>query len=209
MDPKVKDPEPPKSEASELPDGEAKDPISTRVLRMARSLMAGMDETLWEGKYLTVKLLDGWYEYLHDQNGRFVAVLGYRREGLDGWYVLGRYETCPPHRDGIALCALTGGIEEGETPEAAAVRELGEESGIIAEVSKLEALGTIRPSKASDSIGYLFAIDLTNIEVKDRYIGGGDGTRGEVDSYCSWVGTRDAIASKDPMLATMTARKHL
>ena len=159
---------------------------------------------LWTGKHLSVYLLDDWYEVLHDNSGRFVAVLGYRRVGKDAWEYLGRVEKCPPHQDGFALCALTGGMEEGEEQLAAAIRELEEESGVKA--TNLKPLGTIRPSKMSDSTGWLFGVDLSDQPDKDRYEGEGDGTEGEKNAYCKFVSYREVVNSKDPILATMAAR---
>lgn len=164
---------------------------------------------LWKGKYLSVKLLDDWYEYLHNGNGKFVVVLGYKRIGKDAWKYLGRYENCPPHNDGISLCALTGGIDDdNEKPEKAALRELQEESGIDSKKYKLELenLGTVRPSKASDSIAHLFAVDLQNVPDKDMYVGKGDGTKGEQGSYCKWVDSQTVKNSKDPLLITCFAK---
>jgi 8-oxo-dGTP pyrophosphatase MutT (NUDIX family) len=165
-------------------------------------------KTIFKGKYLVVKLLDDWYEFLSDGTTRFVAVLGYRRVGKDAWEYLGRIEKCPPHQDGFALCALTGGIEKGEEPLQAALRELKEESGVVYDSydSEIKELGTIRPSKMSDSTGWLFAIDLGKVPEKKRYEGEGDGSEGEKGAYCEWIGYREATNSKDPILACMVAR---
>lgn len=162
-------------------------------------------ETLWKGKYISVKLLDGFYEFLHDGRGKSVAVLGYRRVGKDAWEFLGRFENCPPHQDGIVLCSLTGGMEEGENPKQTALRELKEESGIVYD-SEIKELGTLRPSKASDTTTYLFAVDLSDVPDKEKYIGKGDGTKGEEGAYCKWISKSDAVNSKDPILISMIAR---
>lgn len=167
---------------------------------------AESSEELWKGDYLSVRLMDSWYEYLHDGNGKLVVVLGYRRVAVDAWEYLGRYEKCPPHDDGIALCALTGGIEKDEEPLTAALRELKEESGIVCD-PKIESLGTIRPSKASDSTAYLFSVDLQEVPDKDKYVGEGDGTEGEKNSYCKWVSSVDVLKSKDALLITAMARQ--
>jgi 8-oxo-dGTP pyrophosphatase MutT (NUDIX family) len=168
------------------------------------------DKTLWQGKYISTKLLDNWYEYVHDGTGKLVVVLCFRNPEQGVWEFLGRYEKCPPHKDGIALCALTGGIEEGEQyPLVAAMRELKEESGIIPFNSEVIVLGTLRPSKASDSTAYLFAVDLNDLEKKHKYVGKGDGTKGEEGSYCAWVSEQEAINSKDPLLISAIARLKL
>ena len=175
---------------------------------MYLSKRAKEDQTLWKGKYISIRLLDGWYEYLHDGTSKLVVVLGYRRLGKDAWEYLGRYENCPPHKDGITLCALTGGIEENEKPLHAALRELKEESGLVYDSydSEIKYLGTLRPSKASDSTAYLFAVDLSNVPNQEKYVGKGDGTKGEVGSYCKWISRNEAINSKDPLLISAVSR---
>lgn len=170
------------------------------------SKRAGNVKQLFKGKFLTINLLDDWYEFIHDGNGKFVAVLGYRRLGKDYWEYLGRFENCPPHQDGISLCCLTGGIENDELPLDAAKRELKEESGIDIETKMFKSLGEVRPSKMSDSTGYLFAVDLSHIAEQDKYVGGGDGTKGEMGSFCKWVDKEKAFNSKDPLLITCISR---
>ena len=182
--------------------------LSNTLRKLALSLSSKEDPTVWKGKYLSIRKKDGWYEYLHDGNAMLVIVLGYRRLAVDQWQFLGRYETCPPHSDGLALCALTGGIEEGEEPIAAAARELEEESGIKIEQDKFTSLGTARPSKASDSTAYFFAVSL-EIPEQDKYVGKGDGTEGEKGSYCTWINYNTAIEAKDPLLIAAVARMRL
>jgi len=170
---------------------------------LAKTLAGTRDEVKYRGDFITVLLRDGWYEFVHDMNGRMVAVLGFRRGGRE---LLGRYEVCPPHSDEPELCALTGGIEPGEAPEDAAVRELREESGIEVMRDELIGLGTIRPSKSTDSWGYLFGCDLTGEPDRPRYTGEGDGTKGERGSWCEWIDQESAVNAKDPVLVTMLAR---
>lgn len=163
------------------------------------------DAILFDNEWLGIRETPDGYIYMHQNksNGQGVAVLAYR-EGSDGLEIVGRYERVPCHRDGFALCALTGMMETDETPVDVAVRELKEESGIDAEASEMESLGTVRNSKASDTTMHLFGID-----VGDRDIGEivGDGTFGEEGAYCRWVTVGDAVGSKDPLLATLVARK--
>ena len=59
-----------------------------------------------------------------------------------------------------------GSIEEGETPEDAAIRELFEECGIKASSSELIRLGTI---KSRDGEGYIFSLLIDkSIQLKER-----------------------------------------
>lgn len=170
-----------------------------------------MNVKLFEGDWLSVMRTPDGYEYVHQSRmgGTAVAVLAYT-----GTWVLGRYEVCPPHGEGApTLCALTGGIDDGETPIQAAARELYEESGFRVPVFRLRELGEpVRPSKASDTRIHLFAtsVDLeSQDDVKETFYGPGDGSEGEVGAYCRFVQQDAAIMSKDPLLATMSARRRL
>jgi hypothetical protein len=135
---------------------------------LAQSLasLSERDEVLWRGKYLSVCLRDGWYEFLRNGTGHLVAVLGYW-----GNHFLGRYEVCPPHNANYQMCALTGGVEQGEDPLAAAIREVKEEAGLDTEATQYRSLGTVRPSKASDTVAHLFACDLRGAPDYSRYRG--------------------------------------
>lgn len=164
---------------------------------------ADADKTLYKGDWLTVKQTPGGYDYMHQEksNGGAVAVLPYK---LRPARIVGRYEECPPHRDGLALCAITGMMDHpGEDPATTAARELEEEAGIIAGSSELKYLGAVRTSKASDTTMHLFSINIG-----DRDIGkpAGDGTRGEANAYCKWINVDEALKCKDPLVAAMMAR---
>lgn len=163
------------------------------------------DKTVWEGEYISVKKKGGWYEYLHDGTGKMILVLGYRLTD-DRIEFLGRFEETPPHGDGIQLCGLTGGVEKSEKPLGAAKRELKEEAGIDKKKENFLELGTVRNSKASDSFGYLFGIDLSDVEEKEKYVGKGDGTQGEKGAYCKWVLREDILEGKDPLAIVALAR---
>lgn len=163
---------------------------------------ARTSKTLYRNEWLSLQeTMDG-YVYTHEEksDGQGVAVLAFRPRPLR---VVGRYENCPCHFDGMALTSLTGQLDQGETPVQTAVRELFEEAGITVGPDEMKSLGTVRPSKASDTVMHLFAVDIG-----DRDIGRapGDGTKGEEGAYCKWVGHEEAIMSKSPVLATMVAR---
>jgi len=163
------------------------------------------DETLWEDEWLAVKSKDGWYTYTHSikSDGKGVAVLGYTEDGL----VLGRYENTPPHGDGITLASLTGMVEKGDTPLSTAVKELKEEAGLDAEEGDFIDLGTVRPSKSSDTVIYCFGVELKHQEGK--LYGEGDGTKGEEGAYCEFLDPKEAVLSKDPLLSVMICRMTL
>jgi len=169
-----------------------------------RRFMESKDPVLWEDEWLQVKMKDDWYTYTHSikSNGGGVAVLAYSKDPL---MILGRYENTPPHGDGIALASLTGMMDkEEEDALTTAVRELEEEGGYKEDKGKFLDLGTVRPSKSSDTIIYMFACEVEHKEGKMS--GEGDGTQGEADAYCKFISLQEAIDSKDALLATMVAR---
>jgi len=164
------------------------------------------DEILYKGKFIQVRKKDGWYEYVHDNTGMFVAVLAFSQKDNETLF-LGRFEEVPPHEDGISLVSLTGGLEEGENPKDGAVREFMEESGISITKDDLIALGQVRPSKGSDSVGYLYAVDLGETLEKGKIFKGvGDGTLGEEIAYCKVVKESDIPTSKDTILISLYTR---
>jgi len=139
------------------------------------------DKVLYADEWLSLRQTGGRYTYMHEEksDGKAVAVLGFKTEEDGSYKILGRFEEVPPHHDGISLCALTGMVEKGDEPLETAVRELSEEAGIEADQDQFENFGTTRPSKASDTTMFLFAVDLSDIEEKEIYSGEGDGTKGE------------------------------
>jgi len=180
------------------------------------SKSANEDEILFANEWLSVRETPGGYTYVHQEksNGAGVAVLAYRWDAKHtpkGWRggnleIVGRFEECPPHRDGLALTSLTGMLEEGEDPLNTAVRELWEEAGIQVSPGDMKPLGTVKPSKASDTVMHLFSVDVGEALLGK---GVGDGTRGEANAYCRWVSRQAAIDSKDALLSVMILRSTL
>lgn len=162
------------------------------------------DYILYENKWLQLRETSDGYVYAYEAKGRGegVGVLAYRWRG-EVAQIAGRYERCPCHRDGFALCALTGQAEPNEKPVETAVRELKEEAGIDAKVGEMQPLGSVRPGKQTDTTLYLFGIDVGSRDIGPAL---GDGTAGEVGAYCRWVSLIDACLSKDPVLVTMAVR---
>lgn len=167
------------------------------------SKSADSDKVLYTNEWLSLRRTPGGYTYAHEEKGcgAGVAVLAYRTNPLR---IVGRFEGCPPHRDGLALCALTGQMDkEDEKPLFAAVRELKEESGISVNFLEMKDLGFAQSGKQTDTTMCLFAVDVGSREIGEAI---GDGTRGERGAYCKWIDIPDALWSKDPLLAMMTAR---
>jgi hypothetical protein len=170
-------------------------------------------KTLFENKWINVieKTTENNGKYIYSAhpwcNSIGVAVLGYMNI-FHVLHVLGRYEICPAHSDEVELCALTGGYDNSNkyTVVQCALNELREEGGYIVTEDQMIYLGSVKPSKSSDLIIDLFAVDLNNIK---RQNAESDGTLGEVGSYCNWISGKEAIKSKDPLLSVMIGRLKL
>lgn len=163
---------------------------------------ASEDKTLYENDWLSLKETNDGYIYSYESrsDGKLVAVLGFKSDGK----YLGRYERNPAHKDDIALCALTGGVDKDvKDIKDMALQELEEESGIKADKDELIDLGTVRPSKSADTTFYLFGINLDDYEIGEAK---GDGSKGEEGSYCKWVSKDDLINCKDPIVHVMILR---
>jgi len=105
------------------------------------------------------------YTYSHEDRceGKIVAVLPFVPDsaGMDT-RVIARMEFTPPWGlDRLHLSSITGGIDKGEEPLRSAARELQEETGITMPEDAFISLGTVRGSKSSDTVYYLFAVDVT------------------------------------------------
>lgn len=158
-----------------------------------------MDEVLYSGDYIKVLLKDGWYEYVHDRTGELVGILVFSRDGSGGIdRVLGRYEY-DVQTGTKKLTSITGGVEPNQTPIECAVQELYEEAGFSIEPEELIDLGTMTLSKSDDSILYLYGFDCTSKEGSRREESISDGTIGEEDAYCDWVGFLDCVDMQNPV----------
>ncbi|MEX3625108.1 NUDIX domain-containing protein [Viridibacillus arvi] len=174
-------------------------------------------EELFNSKWLTVneKTLDNGGKYLYSSaewcNSEGVSILPYKHVPVRSWgnekkpIFLGRCELCPAHSDEIELGAIMGGMDkEGEAPVVTAWRELMEEGGIKVPIENIVYLGTSRPSKSSDNIMYLFAVDLD--KGYEEVEATGDGTLVEEGGYGKWIGMDEMVFAKEPLLQTMWLR---
>jgi 8-oxo-dGTP diphosphatase len=131
-----------------------------------------MDEILATTKWLEIRKtkdpefgING-YQYAHKvrSNGHDVAILPTRWTPR-GSEVLLRKELTPAWKPlGYKVNAITGGIDDGMTPEQAAVQEIRQEAGYTVKEEDLVSLGTIFVSKAEDTVYHLFTVDLTDFE---------------------------------------------
>lgn len=167
-----------------------------------------MIDVLFRNKWVEVRekvTEKGSYTYSHSIwcNGEGVAILPFKIENGQ-LFILGRYEVCPCHSDEFELCSITGGMDkEGESPAFTAKRELLEEGGYNVPLHKFVYLGTVKPSKQSDTIQHLFVVDITGKEQGEIV---GDGTFGEEGAYVKWITASELTNAEDPLLHTMFMR---
>lgn len=147
-------------------------------LRSTTSRQArGRAETLWEGKYLAVRR-EGTWEYVSRARGIRAAVVvaiddGPSGDARDRHVILVEQYRVPLGRRCLELPAgLVGDETEGEAVEAAAIRELEEETGYRA--ARMTVLGDFfsSPGMASEGFTLLRAEELTRV-------GAGGGVPGE------------------------------
>lgn len=164
------------------------------------------DKILYTTPYLQLVERDGWYYFARiPGSSGGVSILVYRLGEHKS--VLGRYEKTVSHGDEKpTLTSVAGGIEEGELPLAAAVRETREETGYDVDASEFESLGRCTLSTNQDTIIHLFAVDVTG---KERGEAVPDGTKGEEDAYCDWVTAREAIMSKSAYMSALMMRLYV
>lgn len=143
---------------------------------------------MWEGKYLTVRR-EGTWEYVSRARGIRAAVI---LAIDDGHVILVEQYRVPTGGRSLELPAgLVGDDAEGEAVEAAAIRELEEETGFRAE--SVVVLGDFysSPGMASEGFTLLRAEGLTRI-------GDGGGVAGEdivvhrvpIDAVAAFVAER-------------------
>jgi len=161
------------------------------------------DKILYEGKWLSILERDGWYHFSRQTTGEGVVyVLIYHRDWLKS--ILGRYEICPAHGDSVpTLTSISGQVEHGRDPADVAVAEVYEEAGYRITRDQLIDLGKVNLTKSTDTLGHLYAVDVSGLERGDAP---GDGLLGERKSYCNWVSEWDALMCKCPVMATLLAR---
>lgn len=151
------------------------------------------EETVWEGRYLAVRKRGRW-EYVARTRGIHAAVI---LAIDDGHVVLVEQYRVPLGRNCIELPAgLVGDDEEGEQAEAAAIRELEEETGYRARA--MTDLGRFHssPGMVSEGFTLLRAEGLTKV-------GEGGGVEGE-----DIIVHRVALAEVPAFIAAKRAEGH-
>jgi 8-oxo-dGTP diphosphatase len=127
------------------------------------------DRVIFRTRWIVVKESPRGFQYLERQGKDSVAVFLLRKSGekLDQYEVLIRQQhLCIDNRevDGkfkLFPCPVTGALEEGESSEAAAKREVYEETGYNVQVSPL---GQYIVGTQVNEICYLYYADVSGME---------------------------------------------
>lgn len=138
------------------------------------------DKILYENDYIKIVEFEDW-SILKEKDA--VVCIPYLIE--TNQFIL-RHEYVPSYKyvdnDDYYLTILSGGIEQGESPDAAIKRELEEEAGIVINDDyKLEKPNTFFVSKSSCNKYYTYIIEL-NEKDYNEVIPKGDGTDAEKKS---------------------------
>ena len=165
-----------------------------------------LDKVLFRNNFLAVIDRD---DYIFSRevrcDGIIVSLLPFRPTGIF-WEFLARLEVCPAHSHEQKLYSITGGAEPQKTIQATAQQELLEEAGYQAQLNEFISLGKVYPTKSSDTIVYLFAINVDN---KFQSTPQGDGSKFEVGASVQWVNYDQGIEIEDPLfITTMTRLLH-
>lgn len=149
------------------------------------------EKVLFSSHHLAVKETPRGFQYLERRGKDSIGIFLVRKihGELNGYEVLIRMQPLCINNaeiDGnqtLYACPLTGSVEPGETPEAAAIRETLEESGYPIELNALNKIGRYIVGTQTNEICYLFFSDVTDINPE---LATQDGTYFESVSINKW-----------------------
>lgn len=127
------------------------------------------DRIIFQTKWIAVKESPRGFQCLERKGKDSVAVFLLRKKGIDSqqYDVLIRHQhLCVDNREvngqlNLFPCPITGGLDEEESPEAAAIREAYEETGYRVQVLPF---GKYIVGTQVNEICYLYYADVTEIE---------------------------------------------
>jgi 8-oxo-dGTP pyrophosphatase MutT (NUDIX family) len=149
-------------------------------LRPKSEFTEDKEDILFSNKYMKVINYEDWTVI---KESDFVVCIPYL---IDSNQIILRHEYIPTFKmvDGqeFHITILSGGIEQGETPERAILRELEEEAGIVVDPDyKIEFMKPLFVSKGNASKYYPCIIQLTERQYHE-VIAKGDGSEAEKKS---------------------------
>jgi 8-oxo-dGTP diphosphatase len=150
--------------------------------------MMNKEKIIFSTDWITVKETAWGYHYLERKGRDSVAIFLIRRSqrNTGEYQVLIRQQPLCIHIPDINQehklypCPITGGIDAGESPEEAAVREVHEEAGFSVQVLPL---GKYIVGTQTNEICYLYYADVTGVEPEKAQQ---DGSYFESISHNEW-----------------------
>jgi len=150
--------------------------------------MMNKEKIIFGTDWITVKETARGYHYLERKGRDSVAIflIRKRQSNTGDYQVLIRQQPLCIHIPDINQehklypCPITGGIDAGESPEEAAIREVHEEAGFSVQVLPL---GKYIVGTQTNEICYLYYADVTDIEPE---IAQQDGSYFESISHNEW-----------------------
>lgn len=135
----------------------------------AYAISMNTDRIIFQAKWIAVKESPRGFQYLERKGKNSVAVFLLRKTSenpLQYDVLIRQQHLCLDNRevDGVFKlfpCPITGALEEGESPEAAAMRETDEETGYQVPV---QPFGQYIVGTQVNEICYLYYADVTGIE---------------------------------------------
>ncbi|XHX79235.1 MAG: NUDIX domain-containing protein [Stenomitos frigidus ULC029] len=127
------------------------------------------DQIIFQTKWIAVKESPRGFQYLEREGKDSVTVFLVRKSSANpqqSEVLIRQQHLCVDNRevDGTLTlfpCPITGALEEGELPEAAAIREIYEEAGYRVQ---LQLFGKYIVGTQVNEICYLYYADVTGIE---------------------------------------------
>lgn len=140
------------------------------------------------------------YNYIYSTetkcNGKIAAFIPYQKHG-ETLKLLVRCEAVPCWNFNEPVpSSFSGCVEKGETPLETVIHELKEEGGYEVESSQVINLGQVFGTKSTDTIYFLFAVDLTDCGCPDKLT---YESELEKSSYNVWVDARDSFEISDSL----------
>lgn len=174
-----------------------------KVKTLKKNDWLSLKEVVWPEKGING------YVYSHEErcNGKIVSILPYTVENDEMKFML-RNEVTPSWiSDSPVISSITGGVESKGVFHTV-LEELYEEAGYYFEsvpalMTRINALGTCYGVKSSDTVYYLFGIDVTGLE---RSKAEGDGSELEAKAYCYWTDKKGLLDAEDPLVYTLYMR---
>ena len=147
------------------------------------------------------------YKYIYSTetrcDGKIAAFIPYQKNG-ENLRMLVRCEATPCWNFNEPVpSSFTGAVEKGETPLETVIHELKEEGGYIADSGQVINLGQVFGTKSTDTIYFLFAVDLTEAGTPDKLT---CETELEKRSYNVWIDARDSFEISDSLFGCIAYR---